>query len=233
MRVQLTNVNPFAVPSTPPLNSSGQVLSPSTLSITWQPPALEGQNGIITSYTVRLIEQPTDMIFTYQRGGSHTEIFITNLHPYYGYSCSVAAATSVGLGPYSAPFTLITHQDGQCTCLDFGLLLLFNIIFHTAPSSPPQNVSSTAADSTSVQLTWIPPESSGQNGIIQHYLISVTETETTRQFQLTSSSTSATVTSLHPYYTYTFSIAAVTVGQGPHSEEISVQTLEDGGYNCQ
>ena len=105
--------NTRAVPSSPPLNSSGQVLSSSTLSITWQPPAPEGQNGVIVSYTVRLIERPTNITFTYQRGGSHTEVFITNLHPHYEYSCLVAAGTSVGLGPFSAPFILTTHQDGE------------------------------------------------------------------------------------------------------------------------
>ena len=104
---------PHAVPSSPPLNLSGQVLSPSTLSITWQPPAPDGQNGVIVSYTVQLIERPTNTTFTYQRGGSHTEVFITNLHPYYEYSCSVAAETSVGLGPFSIPFILTTHQDGE------------------------------------------------------------------------------------------------------------------------
>ena len=69
---------------------------------------------IIISYTVLLIELPTNTNFTYQRGGYHTEIFVTDLHPYYEYSCSVAAETSVGLGPFSAPFTLTTHQDGGC-----------------------------------------------------------------------------------------------------------------------
>ena len=79
-----------------------------------------------------------------------------------------------------------------------------------------------------MQLAWLPPESGGQNGIIQRYLISVTEVDTMRQFQLTSASPFATVLGLHPHYTYSFAVAAVTVGEGPYSEEISVQTLEDG-----
>ena len=54
------------------------------------------------------------------------------------------------------------------------------------------------------------------------------EGETGRQFELTSASTLAIVNDLHPYYTYTFAIAAVTVSQGPYSEGLSVQTLEDG-----
>ena len=102
------------------------------------------------------------------------------------------------------------------------------IIMYTAPSSSPQDVQSIIVNSTSIQLTWQPPEHSSQNGIIQHYLIDVTEVETMRQFQLTSTSTSVAAIALHPYYTYSFTVAAVTVSQGPYSGEISIQTLEDG-----
>ena len=102
-----------AVPSSPPLNSSGEVLGPSAISISWQPPSPEGQNGIITSYTVFITEVPTNATTTYQRDGSRSEILITGLHPFYEYSCSVAAETSVGLGPFGTPFTITTHQDGE------------------------------------------------------------------------------------------------------------------------
>ena len=101
-------------------------------------------------------------------------------------------------------------------------------LLHTAPSSPPQNVEGSAANSTSIQLTWQPPVLSSQNGIIQHYVVSVIEDETMRQFQLTSSTTSISAIGLHPYFTYSFTIAAVTVGQGPYSQAMSIQTLEDG-----
>ena len=103
-----------------------------------------------------------------------------------------------------------------------------SIFASTAPNLPPLNFSSNSHNSTSVQLTWLPPELSGQNGIIQHYIISIIEVDTSRQFQAMSSAMSATVGALHPYYTYTFTVAAVTVGQGPYSEEVSVRTLEDG-----
>ena len=107
----------LTAPSSPPLNSSGEVLGPTTLSITWQPPAPEGQNGIITSYTVLITEVLTNTTTTYQRDGSRTELLIPGLHPYYDYNCSVAAETSVGLGPFATPFTVTTQQDGECMCL--------------------------------------------------------------------------------------------------------------------
>jgi hypothetical protein len=56
----------------------------------------------------------------------------------------------------------------------------------------------------------------------------VTEEETMRQFQLISTTTSISATALHPYYTYSFTVSAVTVGEGPYSQSLSLQTLEDG-----
>ena len=56
----------------------------------------------------------------------------------------------------------------------------------------------------------------------------MTEEETMRQFELTSITTSITATALHPYYTYSFTISAVTVAEGPYSQPLSLQTLEDG-----
>lgn len=101
-------------PSLPPFNSSVEVLGPRTISVSWQPPAPAGQNGIVTSYVVLVTEVLTNTTTRYQRDGSRTEILITNLRPFREYSCSVAASTSVGSGPYSIPFTITTHQDGEC-----------------------------------------------------------------------------------------------------------------------
>ena len=84
------------------------------------------------------------------------------------------------------------------------------------------------ANSTSIQLTWEPPIFSGQNGIIEHYIVSVTEAETMRQFVLTSVTTSITAVDLHPYYTYSFAVSAVTIAEGPYTQALSLQTQQDG-----
>ena len=49
-----------------------------------------------------------------------------------------------------------------------------------------------------------------------------------RQFQLMSTATTVVASTLHPYYTYSFTVSAVTVGEGPYSQPLSIQTLEDG-----
>ena len=42
--------------------------------------------------------------------------------------------------------------------------------------------------------------------------------------------TSVTVPALHPFYTYTCTIAAVTIGEGPYSEELTITMPEDGKH---
>ena len=84
------------------------------------------------------------------------------------------------------------------------------------------------ANSTTIQLTWEPPIFSAQNGIIEQYIISVTEAETMRQFTLASTTTSITAVSLHPYYMYSFTVSAVTIAEGPYTQALSLQTQQDG-----
>ena len=52
--------------------------------------------------------------------------------------------------------------------------------------------------------------------------------ETGRLFSFTAVNTSLRVSPLHPFYTYTCIVAAVTVGLGPYSAPVVVQTPEDG-----
>lgn len=85
-------------------------------------------------------------------------------------------------------------------------------------------------NSETVSLLWDPPPFDRQNGFIRQYLVNVTEIDTGTNYLLTSTSTELTVYSLHPYYFYEFTVAAVTVGVGPASLPITIQTNEDGEY---
>lgn len=44
--------------------------------------------------------------------GTHLDLLVTQLHPYYWYECSVAAETSSGRGPFTPAITLRTMEDG-------------------------------------------------------------------------------------------------------------------------
>jgi len=82
-----------------------------TVTVTWLPPPLEQQNGQIVYYI---------LIITDSQLGSNSEInstttsfMATGLKEYNNYSCIVAAATTVGLGPYSLPVRFTTQQGGK------------------------------------------------------------------------------------------------------------------------
>ena len=108
-------------------------------------------------------------------------------------------------------------------------MILFLIVFLTAPSGPPQAVAANVNDSRSIYVIWDPPTPEDRNGIILSYVINVTGVETGEQIQLTSGSESVNVTALTPYTTYFCIVAASTVvGSGPFSRGISIRTPEAG-----
>ena len=76
---------------------------------------------------------------------------------------------------------------------------------HAVPSGTPTNVQGVAISSTSIKLTWDPPEPGDQNGVIQAYNIIITEAVTGRimNFQEGGMDSILTVNSLHPYITLT------------------------------
>ena len=98
----------------------------------------------------------------------------------------------------------------------------------TVPSAPPQYLRQVAIVATSVTLSWQAPPEENWNGVIRFYYVFVTELESGRSFRLNSTKTNHLVANLHPYYTYNFSVAAVTVGAGPISDTITLQTSEAG-----
>jgi len=50
---------------------------------------------------------------TFQLVSTTTSLTVFTLDPYTTYVCIIAAVTSVGIGPFSNPFTLSTPEDGK------------------------------------------------------------------------------------------------------------------------
>ena len=93
----------------------------------------------------------------------------------------------------------------------------------------PINLGAMTISSSAVHLTWQPPISEQQNGIIIRYIVNVTTLETGEQSRLVSVLNQLTVHSLHPHWTYIFTVSAETsVGVGPPSLAVTATTLEDG-----
>lgn len=105
----------------------------------------------------------------------------------------------------------------------YSIYLLF-----VAPTGPPQNIITTVVEGTYLTLSWEPPVSSEQNGIIITYHIKVTAEDEVILDNFTSDAT-YTVSNLEPYNIYQFSVAALTVhGQGPFSSNVAIRTGETG-----
>ena len=104
------------VPSESPRILQSVIVNSSTVRVTWLPPPLEYQNGIITAYVVNVSLE-----------GSHTEyqlsitsslnLTLGRLHPFSTYIVVVAAETDIGRGPFSSPFKIHTPEDGKSLVL--------------------------------------------------------------------------------------------------------------------
>ena len=79
-------------------------------------------------------------------------------------------------------------------------------------------------------LSWDPPQRETVNGIIQQYIVSISEHETASNTTTVTNNTSLNLSSLHPYYVYSVIVAAETVAIGPFSSPVVIQMPESGMY---
>lgn len=89
-----------------------------------------------------------------------------------------------------------------------------------------------ALSSTLISLHWSPPPSIHINGMLQYYIVNVTETNTGKKWTFIAVDSVLRVGSLHPDYVYEFAVTARTIGNGPYSQPRTVKTREDGKTVC-
>ena len=99
------------VPTGPPQGVEVQSETSTTLVLSWQPPAPENQNGIIVHYKVNITEMETGRLLSFTAVNT-TTLSVSTLHPFYTYTCIVAAVT-VGIGPYSTTVEVELPEDGK------------------------------------------------------------------------------------------------------------------------
>lgn len=86
-------------------------ITSTSVTVTWEAPAAELQNGVIRHYQITAFEVDTGTTFTY-RATANTEFTVGELHPHYTYRIAVAAVT-VATGPLSTAVSLLTLQDSE------------------------------------------------------------------------------------------------------------------------
>ena len=107
----------LAVPTGPPQAVAVRSEDSTTLVLSWQPPAPENQNGIIVHYIVNITEMETGRLLSFTAVNT-TTLSVPMLHPFYTYTCIVAAVT-VGIGPYSTTVQVELPEDGKQVCSEF------------------------------------------------------------------------------------------------------------------
>lgn len=81
-----------------------------SVSLSWNPPPVEQQNGFIRQYIVSIVQ--TEIGLDLRLTSNITEVTVGDLQPSYEYTCRVAAQT-VGVGPFSEDIQVILPESGM------------------------------------------------------------------------------------------------------------------------
>ena len=116
----------YVVPTMEPQNVSISEISSESFMLSWDPPMIGEQRGILIRYHVIIIETQihytddgaeitgiqTYLNRTYDVSEGRSQL-IDMLHPDYNYTVRIAAATGSGIGPFSDAITVRTDIDGE------------------------------------------------------------------------------------------------------------------------
>ena len=106
---KFSSILSITAPSEAPPNFSGRAVTSTTIELMWDTIAPENRNGIVHHYLISVVEVETSEMNNYT--AVSTQVNISSLHPYYTYTCSVAAVTNK-VGPFSQSISIVTPQEG-------------------------------------------------------------------------------------------------------------------------
>ena len=109
---------PFpSVPSGFPQQFRETVHSSTSVTFSWALPREEDQNGVIVLYTLNITETEAGLTIQRTVPAAQTSVTVDLLLPFTAYICSIAASTSVGMGPFSTILSINTHEDSKPSCI--------------------------------------------------------------------------------------------------------------------
>ncbi|XP_064626984.1 tyrosine-protein phosphatase Lar-like isoform X3 [Lineus longissimus] len=153
-------------PSAPPQDVHASALDSTSIQVTWKPPPEKDQNGVITSYTILYSEAKSgggvnDAMRAVTEASDRTYIIRYGLRRWTMYKIWMLASTRVGDGPTSDPIMIRTDESAD----------VVHLAIATGLPGEPRKVKLKVENSTAVKVSWRPPHSEEQNGIIRGYLI--------------------------------------------------------------
>ncbi|KFB50862.1 AGAP004902-PA-like protein [Anopheles sinensis] len=206
-------------PAGTPLNLGARPVSSTEILVSWMPPSYELRHGEIQGYNIgyRSMHATSNSYnFTSVSGDGEDgtgELLLANLAKYTRYTIVAQAFNQVGPGPLSEPVTAQTMED--------------------VPSRPPEDIRCMAQSSTSIQVSWQPPQAHHTNGLLQGYKVfyeCATEDAIASGEMETRKTTSLTVhlSNLRKFSNYSIQVLAYTrMGDGVISPPAFCHTDED------
>ncbi|XP_050733217.1 roundabout homolog 2-like isoform X2 [Eriocheir sinensis] len=105
----LSFFTPEAAPTRPPQSVGVQLTNVTTASVFWSPPPPLHRNGPITAYQLEIVSADGSIFLSRAVNGSVRSLRVHNLTLGDSYHVTLAATTTAGRGPYTAPVSL--HVD--------------------------------------------------------------------------------------------------------------------------
>uniref|UniRef100_A0A8C4I671 Receptor-type tyrosine-protein phosphatase delta n=1 Tax=Dicentrarchus labrax TaxID=13489 RepID=A0A8C4I671_DICLA len=144
---------PQTLPSAPPQDITCTSPSSTSILVSWAPPPLEFQNGVITGYSIQ---------YSTTEGNKRTKridgilpesspYLLENLEKWTEYGITIRAQTEAGDGPESLQLLIRTEED--------------------VPSGPPRGVEAETVNASAVRVKWRAPAPERQHGQIRGYQV--------------------------------------------------------------
>ncbi|XP_067114302.1 netrin receptor DCC [Osmerus mordax] len=202
--LELTTEADLQVPG-PVENFQGEVISPSTIQTSWDPPT--HANGPILGYRLLWTETPSGKEQSLEVNGQNYKM--EGLNKFTEYTVRVVAVNRYGPGVATENLRITTLSD--------------------VPSAPPQNISVEVVLSRSIKVGWQPPPPNTQNGFITGYKIRLRKTgRRGDQEAIEPNNFWYLFTGLEKGSQYSFQVAAMTTnGTGTASEWFTAETPEN------
>ena len=113
-------------PTGAPSNFVVNITTQNSVSLSWNPPPIDQQNGLIRYYVITCSTAGSSTVINWT--SNTTELTIQNLQPYSQYSCTVAAFT-IAIGPASIQLNFTLPEAGES-----GISFSSNFVCNSNPN---------------------------------------------------------------------------------------------------
>uniref|UniRef100_A0A672MVS8 Receptor-type tyrosine-protein phosphatase S n=1 Tax=Sinocyclocheilus grahami TaxID=75366 RepID=A0A672MVS8_SINGR len=233
---EISAETPQTQPSAPPQEVKCTSPSSTSILVSWKPPPVELQNGIMTRYTVQYAATEGDDTSLHQVLDIPPEKYhylLENLEKWTEYRVTVSAHTEAGEGPESLPQLIRTEEDGIEFFRPFCLARLISChkeitTPEDTPAGYPQGIVAQSSTTTTIQVSWQPVALAERNGAVIKYALQYKDINSPRspsELFITAPESTVTLDGLKADTTYDIKMCAFTSkGPGPYSPSVQFRT---------